>query len=255
MMPLYALKSSVIRACKSTAIFLISLLFTANIFAQPIVTAFTPVSASQGAAVTIKGTHFTGATGVWFGPVAAASYVVTTDSTITAVTGAGASGYVRVITPAGWDSLAGFTYILASPPPAYPIIRYYYPHSAGMGDTVTIVGNHLLGLQAVEFGNVVAARFSVISDTLLYATVGTGASGYVLVRSFVADSLPGFTFTIPVPPAAPVLHSFFPDSARTGDTVRITGIHFTGAHSVTFGGVTARSYSIVSDSLIIARDM
>ena len=252
MMHLYALQSSVIRACKSAVIFLTSLLFTANIFAQPVVRSFTPTSASQGSAVTIKGLHFTGATSVRFGTVAAASYVVTTDSTITAVTGAGASGYVHVTTPAGTDSLAGFTYILASPPPAYPTIRYYYPSSAGMGDTVTIIGNHLLGLQAVEFGNVVAARFSVISDTLLYATVGTGASGYVLVRSFVADSLPGFTFTTAVPPPAPVLHSFFPDSARTGDTVRITGIHFTGARSVLFGGVTARSYSIISDSLIMA---
>jgi hypothetical protein len=149
------------------------------------------------------------------------------------------------------DSLAGFRFIPAPPPPA-PVLHSFFPDSARTGDSVRIIGAHLSGLQSVQFGGTAARSIYIWSDSIVYAVVGTGSSGQVRITGpGGSDSLPGFIF-IQASPSPPVLHSFFPDSARTGDTVRITGIHFTGARSVTFGGVTARSYTVISDSLVIA---
>ena len=80
-----------------------------------VVKSFTPVKATTGTLVTIKGTSLTGATDVSFGGVTAQSFVVNNDTTVTAVVGAGTSGSVSVTTPAGTASLAGFTYCAVIP--------------------------------------------------------------------------------------------------------------------------------------------
>lgn len=75
----------------------------------PTITSFTPTSADSGATITITGTNFTGATAVSFGGTAAISFTVTNATTIAAVVGKGSSGEVKVTTPGGSASLAGFT--------------------------------------------------------------------------------------------------------------------------------------------------
>jgi|GEM_PF-760381 len=74
------------------------------------ISAFNPTIAATGTTVTIKGIAFTGATSVTFGGVAATSFNVLNDSTITAVVGNGASGNVVVISLNGTASLGGFTF-------------------------------------------------------------------------------------------------------------------------------------------------
>ena len=76
----------------------------------PSITSFTPTTASTGTTVTITGTDFDAITGVSFGGVAAASYTVTSSTSITAIVAGGASGDVAVTNSAGTGSLAGFTY-------------------------------------------------------------------------------------------------------------------------------------------------
>ena len=86
-------------------------LYSSNGFAiTPSITSFTPITASTGTTVTITGTDFDAITGVSFGGVAAASYTVTSSTSITAVVAGGASGDVAVTNSAGTGSLAGFTY-------------------------------------------------------------------------------------------------------------------------------------------------
>jgi len=77
---------------------------------KPSITSFTPTTASTGTTVTITGTDFDAITGVSFGGVAAASYTVTSSTSITAVVAGGASGNIAVTNSAGTGSLAGFTY-------------------------------------------------------------------------------------------------------------------------------------------------
>jgi hypothetical protein len=62
-------------------------------------------TALGGTTVTISGTGFTTATGVYFGGVAAASFAVNSDGSITAVTPAGNAGTVEVtVSAAGGTS-------------------------------------------------------------------------------------------------------------------------------------------------------
>lgn len=75
----------------------------------PVVTAISPANGSiaGGAAVTVTGTGFTGATSVNFGTVAATSFTVASDTSITAVAPALAAGPndVTVVTPAGTSAV------------------------------------------------------------------------------------------------------------------------------------------------------
>lgn len=86
-------------------------LYSSNGFAvTPSITSFTPTTASTGTTVTITGNDFDAITGVSFGGVAAASYTVTSLTSISAVVAGGASGDVSVTNSAGTGSLAGFVY-------------------------------------------------------------------------------------------------------------------------------------------------
>jgi hypothetical protein len=71
-----------------------------------------------GTSVTITGSVFTGATSVTFGGVAATSFTVNSDTSITAITPPGALGAVDVVvtSPGGTSRLlAAFTYIASIP--------------------------------------------------------------------------------------------------------------------------------------------
>ena len=218
----------------------------------PHITSFHPTSAGQGDTVTITGTHLDSLYAVTFGGVSAQSFTVFSDSLVWAIVGTGASGKVKVFSTRGIDSLAGFTYILHSPPPPLPLITSFIPDSARQNDTVLIRGLRFTGATGVSFGGVPAQSFHVLSDSAMWAVVGSGASGNVIVsRSPYSGSRGGFIFIAP-PPAQPHLVSFFPDSARHGDTVSLRGTHFSGVTAVSFGGVPAQSFTILSDSLIWA---
>lgn len=53
-------------------------------------------------------------------------------------------------------------------------------------------------------------------------------------------------------PSPPSITSFAPTTAAAGTTVTINGTHFTGASNVSFGGVPAASFNIVSETAISA---
>jgi len=76
----------------------------------PTITAISPNNGTINSTITITGTNFTGATAVSFGGVAASSFSVVNDKTITAVVGTGSSGNIVVTTPGGNATFGGFTY-------------------------------------------------------------------------------------------------------------------------------------------------
>lgn len=80
----------------------------------PTITSFTPTKASTGTTITISGGNFSGTTSVSFGGVAASTFTVTSDNTITAVVGSGASGNVAVVNPGGQAISPGFTFCVNS---------------------------------------------------------------------------------------------------------------------------------------------
>jgi hypothetical protein len=78
--------------------------------AAPAIISFAPTSATEGQTVTITGQHFQNVTAVSFGGTAAASFVVVSSTTITAVPGTGHTGVVSVTTTSGTDTEPGFRY-------------------------------------------------------------------------------------------------------------------------------------------------
>ena len=78
---------------------------------KPAVKHFTPMSAAEGATVTITGADLTGATSVKFGGVATMHFTVKSATTITAVVPKGAKkGTISVTTAAGTShTMASFT--------------------------------------------------------------------------------------------------------------------------------------------------
>jgi hypothetical protein len=138
----------------------------------PVVNSFIPAIGASGTVVTIKGSNFTGATTVSFGGTPAASFTVLSTTTITAVVGAGSTGYVAVTTAIGTDSLAGFSYSTT------PFISSFSPLSGPIGTTVTINGanfNPVPSNNIVYFG-AVKAVVSASSSTSLTVTVPIGAT-------------------------------------------------------------------------------
>ncbi|TAE24464.1 MAG: T9SS C-terminal target domain-containing protein [Candidatus Kapaibacterium sp.] len=213
------------------------------LYFTPTIANFTPTSQGGGNTVTINGTNFVGVTGVNFGGMPAMSFSTVSPTQVTARVGAaGASGNVQMTTLGGVATLGGFTYIPA------PVVSSFTPTSRGMGQTVTIIGNNFTGATGVSFGGVPAITFMVMSSTVITATVDAGASGSVEVTSaFGTGSLTGFTYLLP---PNPVLLT--PSSAAAGAIVIITGTNFTGTTAVSFGGVPAASFIIVSPTQINA---
>lgn len=209
----------------------------------PHITSFTPTNGVAGTTITITGLNFTAATLVSFGGIAAASFVVNSPTSITAIVGTGASGNVNVTTPLGTVNAPGFLYGLL------PYITSFTPTSAALSSAVTITGTNFTGVTAVSFGGVAAQSFTVNSSTSISATVWIGASGSVSVTGPGGTaSLPGFTY---IPPG-PAISSFFPQTGNTGTVVSISGSNFTGATAVSFGGVNASSFTVFGQSLINA---
>jgi hypothetical protein len=164
----------------------------------PVITSFTPTSGTTGTAVTINGANFTGVTAVSFGGVPATNIVVQSSTTIIATVGTGATGNVQVTTATGNHSLPGFTYVVPA-----PVITTFIPLSATTGDTVTITGVNLNGTTAVSFGGVPAKKYQVISPTTIFAVVGEGATGSIIVTTPGGPgSVNGFTFVEKAQPTA-----------------------------------------------------
>ena len=85
--------------CDSTAILQLSI-------TGPYIYSFTPTNGCPGSVITIKGVHFTGTTAVSIGGIAAASFTVLSDTTISAVIDS-AVGKVVVTTPKGTATSVG----------------------------------------------------------------------------------------------------------------------------------------------------
>jgi len=115
------------------------------------------------------------------------------------------------------------------------------------GKSVQILGQGFTGTSKVSF-NGTSASFTVVSATYLTATVPAGAT-----TGFITVTTPGATLTSNRKfYVLPTISSFTPTSGSVGTVVTITGNNLKGATKVTFGGVNATLFSVVSDTEITA---
>ena len=159
--------------------------------------------------------------------------------------------FVSVITAA--------TVLLLGMPPAFaaaPTITSFSPTCGPVGTQVIITGT---GFQdapspasAVTFNGTAATTFTVNSNTQITATVPAGAtSGPIAVTDSEGTATSTTSFNVSTG-SGPCISSFTPTSGNVGTVVTITGGSFTGATSVTFGGVAATTFTVDSPTQISA---
>lgn len=225
-----------------------------------VVSSVSPLSGGAGAAVTIRGSGFSGAVAVNFGTTAA-NFEVDGDSQILAWAPAGGAGLVDVtVIASGGASAASiadqFTYIPLKPPkPASLSLSPNYGSIAG-GTFVTLLGSGFTNATTVTFGGQ-AAQFDVISDGRIVAVSppapgGTPQAVDIIVTTpiGISTAVPqdGFTYT-----AAPAVSKLTPFEAPYlgGTQVVIGGSGFSGADAVLFG-VTPAVFQVWSDGVVTA---
>jgi hypothetical protein len=227
----------------------------------PMVSSVSPLTGGAGAAVTIRGSGFSGAVAVDFG-TAAARFEVDGDSQIVAWAPAGAAGLVDItVTAPGGASAAAvadqFTYIPLKPPkPASLLLSPNFGAVAG-GTFVTLLGSGFTNATTVSFGGQ-AAQFDVISDQQIAAVSpaapgGTAQAVDVIVTTPIGTSgaVPQDGFTYASPPAVSQLT---PAEAPFlgGTDVVIGGSGFSGADAVLFGVTPTVVFKVWSDGVVTA---
>jgi hypothetical protein len=227
-----------------------------------------------GASVTISGTNLAGATGVYFGSVAAAAFYANPDGTLTAITPAQALGTVdvTVANASGTSSASTAGQFTFTNPPAIVTDLSVATGSHEGGTAVTITGSRFLGATAVYFGDARAPSFTVSGDGTITAIAPAEALGTVDVTivnasgTSATSSADLFTFDASDPPGGstgtdpgtatdlPTVIDLDSGSGAIagGQSVTIYGYNLTGATAVLFGTAAAASFVVNSDSSITA---
>ena len=133
--------------------------------------------------------------------------------------------------------------------PAAPVVSSLSPSSGAGGITITIHGKGFTGASEVTFGNLMGANLSVTSDSSLSVTAPMGSGNVqVAVVGTGGTSRDAAVYTY----LAPTVSSVSPASGALlgGTSVTITGAHFTGTTSVSFGVLPALNFMVVSDTTI-----
>ena len=139
-----------------------------------------------------------------------------------------------------------------------PVVTGVSPGSGPQrgGTIVSIRGAGFSGATAVSFGSIPATAFTVNSATLITATspAGTPASVAVTVTAPGGTSPPSTADLFTYIAAAPTVSGLAPaiGPAAGGTVVTITGASFTGATTVSFGGIPASTFTVNSAGSITA---
>ncbi|MET4575763.1 midcut-by-XrtH protein [Ottowia thiooxydans] len=168
----------------------------------PTVTQTLPSSGptSGGTSVTLTGNGLTGATEVRFGGVAASQFVVTSATTITAVTPAHLAGTVDVtVTAPGGIAHVPSAYTFLAAPTLTQILPNSGPTSGGT--SVTLTGSGLASATGITFGGI-AATVSTVTATTITLITPAHAAGVVDVvvttQGGTASAVESFNY---LPPA------------------------------------------------------
>ncbi|HWD94637.1 MAG TPA: IPT/TIG domain-containing protein [Verrucomicrobiae bacterium] len=151
---------------------------TALFFAPPTITSFTPTHGLPGTNVLISGTSFTNATGVWFNGIAANSFTVINNTTLSAVVpGLATTGPITVAAPGGTNSSVG-NFTIDSTDLGISLSAFPNPVFVGSNLLYTIVVTNVGPVPAmnVRLTNTLPASVTLKSATTSQGTLATGAN-------------------------------------------------------------------------------
>ena len=233
--------------------------------AAPVITSFSPVNAAAGTAITIKGTAFTGATTVAFGGTAAASFTVTSDTTITATVGSGTTGNVTVITPGGTATKSGFTFmvfpVITLNPVSITICSGLNTKFVAAATSSPAYSSQWQVNKGTGFTNIVdgAPYSGALTDTLVITGATTALNGYQY-RCLETNALGTATsasavLTVNAAPATPAISAGGPTSVCSGSSVTLSssaatlnqwykdGVIIAGATNATYPATVSGVYT------------
>ncbi len=230
----------------------------------PTITALNPpaTSITGGTSVLITGTGFTTASAVNFGTTPATSFVIHSDTQITAIAPPSTALLINgstvvnvtVTNSSGTTpetSASEFTYTEA------PTITSISPDAGSVGGTtpVMIIGTGFLtvsGASGVQFGTINATSYTVNSDDSITAIAPPQSAGAVTLT--VTNSVGSATYSSYTYNNTPSVSSVSPSggSLNGGTAVTITGTGFTSGTTVYFGEVEAVVQSSSGTTGIVA---
>jgi hypothetical protein len=222
------------------------------------VTGLRPASAPKDGCtvVQINGSGFTGATAVSFGGVAALSYAVASDGSISAYVPAGMGTVdAQVTTPSGTSAISAADHLTYTTGPSVYVIGPNAGSTAG-GTTVLLSGSGFTGATSVIFGATSASSFRVTSDSTILAVSppGSGSQGVTVVTpSGTSAKNQANTFTYyPQPVVTGLSVSSGPSSGGTTVTIfgNLDGV--TAATAVHFGKAAATFITSVGPTMLVA---
>jgi hypothetical protein len=221
-------------------------------------TAYGP--AAGGTPVTITGTGFTNATGVSFGTMPAL-FTITNDNSIAATAPVESAGTVDVIVasasgPSATSAADQFTFVAA------PTITKLDPNSGPLagGGYTTITGTNFVDVSGVNFGDQ-PTSFLVNDATSITAYIpggetpdNVGVSVTTVAGTTPSSAASQYTYLDVVVPPPPAVAALSPNTGPPGGgtVVTITGVGFTGATDVSFGGAPATMVTVNNDMQITA---
>ena len=224
--------------------------------APPTISNVAPASGSTtgGTAITITGTNFVAGATVSLDGAAATTVIVSSGTTITAVTPAHPADVVDV-TVRNLDGQAAtrassFTFLL--PPTLISVAPNSGP--AGGGTPVALTGTDFVAGATVTIGGAAATSVVVVSAMQITANTPAGSPGLadVVVQNLdgqTATLSAGFTFV-----AAPVISNINPTSGPSagGTLVTINGSNFQIGATVQFGANGATAVNFVNSNQLTA---
>ncbi len=222
------------------------------VFPPPIVSSVSPSTGavSGGSSIVITGNYFTGTSSVSIGASPAVSYVVNSNTQITAVTPGeiftNIARSVTVTTGQGVNTLAScFTYLPT------PVITSITPNTRNIsgGDSIVITGLYFNNASDVQLGSTSVTSFTVDSSTQITAVLPAGSfSGVPLDVNVITPQgtgtlTNGFTYY-----STPTLSSVTPNTIATagGNTCILTGTSFVNVTAVKIGATNVTSYTVDS---------
>lgn len=203
---------------------------------------FEPAFGKPGTSVKITGANFSTAKSVTFNSVAAIFYIESATVIRATVPEGALSGPIGVNNTSGAG--ASSTQFQVA-----PFLTKLTPDRGLSGSTVVITGENLVNTTNVSFGGI-SASFTPISANQISTTIPAGATNApVTVKTTVGSATTTNDFLIT---GEPVIRSFTPTVASTGQIVIIDGGDFTGVTNVFFNGQAASGFAITAQNQVQA---
>lgn len=201
----------------------------------PIVTAFSPVSGSEGTGVVLEGTALNQVSVVRFGDVPA-SFFVLSPNQIRALVPIGAkTAPITVESDAGRFTTTTHFTVTGS---LVPVIETIIPMEGKPGTSVLLLGTNLHQTKAILF-NGVKANFTTFSPGVVYTSVPEGATtGPITIETMAGTGTSASSFKVIVE-NEPAITGFSPVSGSPGTLVKITGDNLENVQEVFFNGMAA----------------